>query len=417
MNRDVCFAIALCFSIQSLGCGQAIVELARHVTQTAADRTFTITKQPIRKPRAGTWLSTSSVGALSGRHAHSAVWTGIEMIAWGGYGPTCQGGAEGYCGDGAKYNPATDTWTATTSQNAPVRRSNHAAVWTGSLVLIWGGLGSGFLTDGSRYNPSTDSWAPMAATDAPPSSNGNAVWTGSEMIVWDDVQQPLSNQGGRYNPLTDTWVATSTVDAPAARVYHSVVWTGHEMIVWGGQNNSETLSSGGRYDPNTDSWQPTSLVNAPAQRTLHTAVWTGSAMIIWGGDAGLCCWSAATQFLGTGGIYDPNSDSWMPVATRRAPSARAFHSAIWTGSRLLVWGGATSCIPDPNAPLASGICSFTSTGGLFDPRNGNWRDTSVLNAPDGRFYPSTVWTGDEVIIWGGSNVTSNFFQTGGRYFP
>ena len=32
-----------------------------------------------------------------------------------------------------------------------------------------------------------------------------------------------------------------------------------------------------------DSWIPTSTTNAPAARTAHTAVWTGSEMIVWGG--------------------------------------------------------------------------------------------------------------------------------------
>jgi len=33
-----------------------------------------------------------------------------------------------------------------------------------------------------------------------------------------------------------------------------------------------------------DSWTATSLTNAPTGRLGHTAVWTGSEMIVWGGD-------------------------------------------------------------------------------------------------------------------------------------
>ena len=32
-----------------------------------------------------------------------------------------------------------DTWTATSSTNAPVARYNHTAVWTGSEMIVWGG--------------------------------------------------------------------------------------------------------------------------------------------------------------------------------------------------------------------------------------------------------------------------------------
>jgi hypothetical protein len=34
------------------------------------------------------------------------------------------------------------------------------------------------------------------------------------------------------------------------------------------------------------------------------------------------------------------SDSWAPSTTTGAPSARGAHTAVWTGSRMLVWGGA-----------------------------------------------------------------------------
>ena len=64
-----------------------------------------------------------------------------------------------------------------------------------------------------------------------------AVWTGSEMIVWGGVNGGnfLFNTGGRYNPSTDSWRATSITNAPSARYLHTAVWTGSEMIVWGGR--------------------------------------------------------------------------------------------------------------------------------------------------------------------------------------
>ena len=43
------------------------------------------------------------------------------------------------------------------------------------------------------------------------------------------------------------------------------------------------FNSGGRYNPSTDSWTATSTTDAPAARAGHTAVWTGSEMIVWGG--------------------------------------------------------------------------------------------------------------------------------------
>jgi len=57
------------------------------------------------------------------------------------------------------------------------------------------------------------------------------------------------------------------------------------MIVWGGQDaNFILFNTGGRYDPGADTWAATSVTNAPDARADHTAVWTGSEMIIWGGQ-------------------------------------------------------------------------------------------------------------------------------------
>jgi hypothetical protein len=179
-----------------------------------------------------------------------------------------------------------DTWTPTNINNAPEARDDHTAVWTGSEMIIWGGANPFGLNTGGRYTPSTDSWVATSTTNAPTArALHTAVWTGNEMIVWGGS---ALNSGGRYNPATNSWTATSTFNAPEARLTHTAVWTGSEMIVWGGTNIfGLPLNTGGKYNPSTDTWVATSTVNAPVARTYHTAVWTGSEMIVWGGHDNL----------------------------------------------------------------------------------------------------------------------------------
>ena len=55
------------------------------------------------------------------------------------------------------------------------------------------------------------------------------------------------------------------------------------MIVWGGWDDQDFLNTGGSYNPGTDSWIATSMTNVPTGRFQHSAVWTGSEMIVWGG--------------------------------------------------------------------------------------------------------------------------------------
>jgi N-acetylneuraminic acid mutarotase len=217
------------------------------------------------------------------------------------------------------------------------------------------------------------------------------VWGGSEIEI--DIP---TNTGGRYDPASDTWVATSTTNAPSARDSHAAVWTGSEMIVWGGFGIPLT-NTGGRYDPASDTWVATSTTNAPSPRSGHTAVWTGSEMIVWGGIN-------VTQTNNTGGRYNPATDTWVATSTTwTTPSARSSHRAVWTGSEMIVWGGVPSQVGNP-----------TNTGGRYDPASDTWVATSTANAPSGRYLHTAVWTGSEMIVWGGS-VSGFVTETGSRY--
>jgi N-acetylneuraminic acid mutarotase len=339
-----------------------------------------------------TWIATSLTNVPAAREYYTAVWTGTEMIVWGGYNGS-------NLNTGGRYNPSTDSWTATSTANAPSPRYGHTAVWTGSEMIVWGGTVNpgGDLNTGGRYNPTTDSWIATSTTNAP-SGGGTAVWTGSQMIVWGP------NGVGKYNPNTNSWTAIRVRFQPG----QSAVWTGSEIIVWGGTVTCQIFfqcgtNTGGRYNPNTDIWTATSTANAPAGRYGHTAVWTGSEMIVWGG---LVDYPSFTVF-NDGGKYNPSTNSWTATSINNAPEARCAHTAIWSGSEMIIWGG-------------SGVGSPGNTGGKYNPVTNNWAGTSTTNAPSPRDGHTAVWTGSEMIIWGGCNrdvpnhncIVSN---TGGRY--
>jgi hypothetical protein len=60
------------------------------------------------------------------------------MVVWGG--ETGLGGLIAYTNDGGQYDPAANVWTPTTTFEAPSARSSHTAVWTGNQMLVWGGF-------------------------------------------------------------------------------------------------------------------------------------------------------------------------------------------------------------------------------------------------------------------------------------
>src|SRR5207249_3238938 len=134
----------------------------------------------------------------------------------------------------------------------------------------------------------------------------------------------------------DTWTSTNAgVDAPDARENQLAVWAGTEMIIWGGYTYAGRVDTGGRYNPLTDTWRTTSTKeNVPMG--LGTAVWTGTEMIAWGG------YDRYGIETNTGGRYDPLMDKWTPTSMGQSvPSRRRSHTAMWTGTEMIVWGGRT----------------------------------------------------------------------------
>ncbi len=337
-------------------------------------------------PAADVWTPASTLNGPSKRDGSSVVWAGGRMIVWGG----------DYQDTGGRYDPVTDTWTPTSASAGPAGRKGHAAIWTGSLMIVWGGWDTTLfenVSTGGRYDPLTDSWTPTSLDNAPSSrSEHSAVWTGQAMIIWGSVADSAPvNTGGVYDPVGDLWLATSTVDAPDGNG-STAVWTGTRMIVWGGQ-----AGNGGIYDPAADSWAFVSSDGAPEVRAGHTAVWTGSRMVVWGGSVYS---GGVTRYFNTGGRYDPAADSWAPLTA--GGGARGGHTAVWTGSRMIVWGGLRGS-------------SFLDSGAQYDPQADRWFTMALEGAPSGRHLHSAVWTGSEMVVWGGS--AAEFLDSGGRFDP
>src|SRR4029077_731093 len=78
--------------------------------------------------------ASSMTNAPTDRNKHTAGWAGSEMIVWGGNVTFSD-----QVNTGGRYNPGTDSGTATSTTNAPTARSEHSAVWTDSEMIVWGG--------------------------------------------------------------------------------------------------------------------------------------------------------------------------------------------------------------------------------------------------------------------------------------
>jgi N-acetylneuraminic acid mutarotase len=356
-------------------------------------------------PVADTWSATPSVNAPSAREGHAAIWTGDLMVIWGGKTVNTP------LNSGGRLDPVANTWTPTGPAGIPEGRNDAHAIWTGTQLIIWGGWTDRTLfSSGSRYDPALHLWSPISTLNS--GDGGTAVWTGSAMIVWGGRSNAAggavitySGLGGTYYPLTDSWVPTSTAGAPSSRSGHTAVWTGSRMLVWGGffvqtpPGITTYFNDGGLYDPATDTWSAVTTTGAPSARRYPQAVWSGSQVLLWGGEA------SGDAFPNAGARYDPVANSWTPMSTvpgpgsAGAPGGRTAFASVWTGSRMLVWGGH----------------GFGVQGAKYDPVLDTWSPMAPTPTGTTRDGPGAVFTGKEMMIWGGYDSAVGFTKAGWRY--
>lgn len=315
---------------------------------------------------------------LERRALHSLIWTGEKsnkLIVWGG----CRAKelADQACNlsynDGAIFDVKQNRFTS--KIQAPLEpRVFHSTVWTGEELIVWGGvknykrLGTAPLADGARYNLSTGKWEVLKSDDKAPSPRREhtAVFTGktgnpnsaNKMVVWGGCHSEIGyfcnelyNDGAVYDVATGSWEKMNPTNAPSPRRGHSAVLAGDKLIIWGGQSRNGYLNDGAIYDIANDEWLELNY-HAPSARAWHQAVWNGSRMIIWGGQSGI------NQFPTDFGVYHPaanGADFWKAVNSEFGPSPRRGHTAVWTGDSVLIWGGMGENFLSQN------------TGGLFFP--------------------------------------------------
>ena len=122
------------------------------------------------------------------------------MIVWGG--------SDGVVplSDGKRYDPISDTWTdmSTATGAPPIPRYSAKGVWTGKELIIFGGVNppSTYLTNGKAYDPVRNEWNDLSSTGEPLGrAEHSVIWTGQELIVWGGQDNGIyKNDGKIYHP-------------------------------------------------------------------------------------------------------------------------------------------------------------------------------------------------------------------------
>jgi hypothetical protein len=308
------------------------------------------------------------LGPLTPRTGHSVIWTGEEVIVWGGE----TGGDRGTpISDGAAFDPVADTWRHI-AESPLSPRTSHVVAWTGGEMLIVGGFGE---RNGAAYDPATDSWRsiqdPPIPLEAPNRYvSAGSVWTGQELIIW----EISSGQVAAYAPDSDTWRTLPSIDL--AGDTGVLRWTGEALYAFADRSNafplepylkSARLNQEGGWDTMAPAVFSTEDLIVGADATL--TVWTGDHFLAWTSS-------------GTDGKtlkLTPSDTSWTETDPVPVDSCEGHGE------------------PTQPGPLVIGFDCDSSIV-VLDPDTGLWSSSKVTGYPTAR---NTVWAGAELINWGG----------------
>jgi hypothetical protein len=231
--------------------------------------------------------------------------------------------------------------TATQLPKAPLAaRRDPAAVWSGRELIVWGGwagnqAASQAFADGAAYNPETGRWRTLAPAPLSPRSAPAAVWTGREMVVWggnDPARGRAGNallDGAAYNPVSDSWRRIASAPAGSARSFGKAVLAQGRMVVGGGQDPTSGPRTASLlvYDLARDRWQ-----RLPGEDPVYDLAATGREVALATIDPG-------TGQLTFRSVDVSNGRSRLlpdfPVSTRPNTVGVERVGLVWTGEELL----------------------------------------------------------------------------------
>lgn len=358
----------------------------------------------------GGTVSVLPAAPIAARADAAGVWTGTELLIWGG------AGSSGAFDDGSSYDPRLGRWAVMAA--APISaRADAAAVWTGSELVVWGGYANGSVrSDGAAYNPATRRWRMIAPSPMAGLVRPATIWTGAEMIVVGGING--GERGGAYNPAANTWRSIAAPPGTTPVPYPQGVWTGTTALFVldvapatpapptptsspntpqspyvtpplpaalptpGPPDSNLTLAA---YDPGSNSW--TKLGGETiGQGSYPWLVWTGSEALILGPFA-----------HGRNVAYKPSTHAWR-VLSAPAPSALGAASAgdtypVWSGRQVLFWHGGPA-------------------GVAYDPISDTWQHFDAGNLA-ARTDGIVAWSGDTLLGWGGGSPGASTYHADG----
>jgi hypothetical protein len=342
-------------------------------------------------PKTGAW---SPAGFLSlARYIHTAtlLQSGKVLVTGGCTASNCST----YTAVSELYDPASNSWSTSTTGNLNAARYYHTAVLlkTGKVLAIGGSTGA-ISNSCELYDPSKGTWSIAASTNVVRYLNTTTLLPDGKVLVTGGTpgRGPLSS-AELYDPTANSWTVTGTMTQ--ARYAHTATLLGDGTVVVAG-GNGQSISCGKActgYIPtpkaeiyNEAAGKFTATANLSRARASQSMslLKTGRALAVGGiGYTATCC-----VVLNTGDVYTPLTLTFSASSLNfgllqiglTSPSQTvtvtnvSTHSVSFTGiAKSGDYSESNTC--PTTTPLASGQnCTITVT---FSPTKAGTRTGAV----------------------------------------
>jgi N-acetylneuraminic acid mutarotase len=350
-----------------------------------------------RTDRAHGWSDAASMTSAGLEHrVGEVVFTGHEVFTWGGYTMVPGADAVTVQGDGATYDPASNTWKKLPA--APLSaRTRVKMVYGDNKVFLWGEQEN--LQDGAYFDLCSGEWHAMPKSPIYGRGLAVAVYatTTQEMIVWNGNRSSAAKEGplgvimdgAAYSWKTNTWRIISAT--PLTGVGYAGYWTGTKMAVYGGGGNHGGGSSGlsATYDPKTDTWTKMTAPITVRQAPMGTGA---GSTAMWFGGYNVChCDDPVLADPRDGATWDEKTGEWTKIARLEKEvfgGSLAFGDGLWwAGGKLHVYGVLTG---------------GASGGAVYDATASTW---TAMNPDMVEAIAHAVAMGDrDALLIGGSTL-------------
>ncbi|WP_198287055.1 hypothetical protein [Frankia sp. QA3] len=141
----------------------------------------------------------------------------------------------------------------------------------------------------------------------------------------------------------------------------------------------------------------TSAVSAASDTTLY----------LWGGqDTARGTPAQGPTYPPSGLAFDVASQTWSKLP--QAPiESRDGAVAVWTGDRLLIWGGTVGAAPNTGTPSR-----IRADGAGYDPATGTWEVLPPAPGGGSLVPVAAVWSGERMVVWARAQDDSSGPESG-----